>query len=575
MVNYYAVLDVDEHATPEQIKRSYHRLALRYHPDKAGPDGAVRFREVNTAYGVLSDPRKKEIYDRYGEAGLDALENPVAGGALDTFGSTAPMVIALVLLFLCSVMVLLFLAFLVSVVDGRLTRWTYVKVFAPLFVLDVFIGVPTLLLLPMFVAKSPLSLHVHCVLLAILCAVILTIVIPIAKDRNEAQAAAVTPHYLQWRVWLIPGYLFSVFTFIVVVLTTLPTAARMQKLKSMGLVRFAHYMPVGFVLSVLQASCIVVFFALVACRADGVITINYFIVIGLPIFVLLTLHLVNRFMGALFSRYISDVPPEVAAAAAAQEQSANGGEPNTNGPQPSPHGSSNPMSRAAERGDSANANTREEGANQQFSAESHAHSSGGGEAGASHQQPEAAPEHPKESNPYAGQHASVCAILVSMLASILVCGLLMASAAMVSVRLNYYYHYGRYTGVLSLAAACSPLFVIIGVVVLAVLIGGFLLCCCGFFGVVVDVPPEAEHGNQTEGDGEGTTEMHGNGRADAAHQGEAAGPGVPQQDPSTTGRPAAANGGTTPPTAARVSADAAGTTPPERQPDNERLSDVD
>ena len=65
--DYYAVLGVSRGASSREIKRAYRRLAKKYHPDKRGgvrSDEFVRFQE---AYEVLSDPRRKANYDRYGE----------------------------------------------------------------------------------------------------------------------------------------------------------------------------------------------------------------------------------------------------------------------------------------------------------------------------------------------------------------------------------------------------------------------------------------------------------------------------------------------------------------------------
>jgi molecular chaperone DnaJ len=67
MRDYYEVLGVPRDAAPEDIKKAYRRLAHKYHPDKAGGDEA-RFKEVNEAYQVLSDVRKRAEYDRFGRA---------------------------------------------------------------------------------------------------------------------------------------------------------------------------------------------------------------------------------------------------------------------------------------------------------------------------------------------------------------------------------------------------------------------------------------------------------------------------------------------------------------------------
>jgi hypothetical protein len=61
--NYYSILGVPVDADSDTLKRAYRQLARRYHPDLAGPDGAIEMKRINRAYAVLSDPEKRQNYD--------------------------------------------------------------------------------------------------------------------------------------------------------------------------------------------------------------------------------------------------------------------------------------------------------------------------------------------------------------------------------------------------------------------------------------------------------------------------------------------------------------------------------
>ncbi|VVC45210.1 Hypothetical protein CINCED_3A019328 [Cinara cedri] len=68
----YVTLSLAKTAESEEIKRTYRKLALKYHPDKntGNPEAEEKFKEINKAYRILTDPRKRNIYDNYGSLGL-------------------------------------------------------------------------------------------------------------------------------------------------------------------------------------------------------------------------------------------------------------------------------------------------------------------------------------------------------------------------------------------------------------------------------------------------------------------------------------------------------------------------
>lgn len=75
---YYKTLEVAKDATSIDIKKAYHKLALRWHPDKnpdAKEEAEKKFKEISQAYEVLSDEKKRSLYDRYGKQGLLSGEN--------------------------------------------------------------------------------------------------------------------------------------------------------------------------------------------------------------------------------------------------------------------------------------------------------------------------------------------------------------------------------------------------------------------------------------------------------------------------------------------------------------------
>src|SRR5205807_6650921 len=90
--DFYKVLGVKRDAKAEEIKKAYRRLARKYHPDvNPGDKGAEdRFKQMSEAFGILSDPKKRKVYDRFGQYS-DSLANAASdAGAGSTYTRGTP-----------------------------------------------------------------------------------------------------------------------------------------------------------------------------------------------------------------------------------------------------------------------------------------------------------------------------------------------------------------------------------------------------------------------------------------------------------------------------------------------------
>jgi molecular chaperone DnaJ len=85
MRDYYEVLGVERSCDEAELKSAFRKLAMKHHPDRNGgaAEATARFKEINEAYTILSDPQKRAAYDRFGHAGVNGQAGPRPGGPGD------------------------------------------------------------------------------------------------------------------------------------------------------------------------------------------------------------------------------------------------------------------------------------------------------------------------------------------------------------------------------------------------------------------------------------------------------------------------------------------------------------
>ncbi len=88
--DYYEVLGVSRDASEEELKKSYRKLAMKWHPDRNpdNPQAEDKFKEAKEAYEVLTDANKRAAYDQYGHAGVDPSAGAAGGAGFGNFSET-------------------------------------------------------------------------------------------------------------------------------------------------------------------------------------------------------------------------------------------------------------------------------------------------------------------------------------------------------------------------------------------------------------------------------------------------------------------------------------------------------
>ncbi|RNF20736.1 heat shock protein [Trypanosoma conorhini] len=124
----YAMLEVTRDATPQEIRRAYHRLALRLHPDKTGGTTTEQFKLLQEAQSILSDPNQRRVYDTFGRVGVDSIRQ-----FGDVLVPLTPAAIRAAIFFTAFWISLLLLTLVLVIVKLDYDKgWPWAAVFAPL-----------------------------------------------------------------------------------------------------------------------------------------------------------------------------------------------------------------------------------------------------------------------------------------------------------------------------------------------------------------------------------------------------------------------------------------------------------
>jgi len=199
----YAVLELEPNSSEEDIKKAYKKLALKYHPDK-NPEAGEKFKEVNSAYNILSDPQKKNIYDMYGDEGLMMYEQGMFGEdgelmqVLPFLNNPLYMAILICLGCLYVSVATLVPVFIVIQLDG-VVNWNWGVVFIPLWIVNI---LPAVYCIVMPIV-SEVKLKALATLFQYICLLIFQILLAV-------QLQSGTGNQFKWSLAFIPLYVFTI-----------------------------------------------------------------------------------------------------------------------------------------------------------------------------------------------------------------------------------------------------------------------------------------------------------------------------------------------------------------------------
>uniref|UniRef100_A0A7S1LRD8 J domain-containing protein n=1 Tax=Neobodo designis TaxID=312471 RepID=A0A7S1LRD8_NEODS len=174
---FYDLLGVSPSASADEIRRSYKKLALKYHPDKAGEEYAERFQEIQEAGDVLRDPQRRRLYDIFGRAGMRTIEGGIGAEYADLIVSNLHRIRWIVLLLAYFfLMWAVECVLVVRKVDDDL-GWSWGEIMIPVWIIDVLIGGAALGLLYEMVRAPKTKVRLHLLMFLTLSLVFATTIV--------------------------------------------------------------------------------------------------------------------------------------------------------------------------------------------------------------------------------------------------------------------------------------------------------------------------------------------------------------------------------------------------------------